>query len=363
VRASSQIAPALALALAFGCRGAPQVGDLQQVDPARSEVYGAGLLFASTNAVADWHGAMVIDGEGRQRWVRDNPPEEVLRVRRAGDDSLLVMLDSSADADGRVQRESLDGEVSDVIIAPEVHHDVLELPDGRWAWLEHVSGDAPLQGDPAAPISTDVVMVAEPGGEPEPLFSLFDDYPVEPWWVCSHMELGIRVRGHHQWTHSNSLALDPTRRDELLILARNLDAVLAVDWRTGTFLEQLGGRDSDAEVLDGAALGHPHMSQVTDDGHLLVFDNGLHAEGPSRVVELARGPEGLEVVWSVDHPDGGSVGYLGDARRLPGGNTLVVWSADARLTEVTPSGAIVWDLVLDDTKHIGRTELWVGALP
>ena len=338
------------LAALCACRPGPTV------DPARSEVYEAGVLFSSTDAAAEVHDATLLDGRGRVRWRR-SVPGKVLRIRRARDGKLLVMLDGTG-----VQRETLDGEVLDAVEAPDVHHDVLELDDGRWAWLEHDQRTTALGNDPSAPVATDTVAVAEPGGERARLFSFFDDYPVDPWWVCKHVEKDMRIQGHHQWTHSNSVVADPTDPERLLVLVRNFDAAVEVDATTGAFLGQLGGRDATLPLLD-QTLDHPHMSQITDEGHLLVFDNGLHTRRPSRVVELARTPDGLEEVWSFEHPEGESIGYLGDARRLPGGNTLIAWSSDARLTEVTPGGDIVWDLTLDDTKYVGRIELWEGFLP
>ncbi len=348
------------LPLLVACKAPPSIGEVRTVDPARSEVYGAGLLFASTNAAADVHDAALVDGEGRERW-RWAGEGEVLRIRRLGDDTVLLALDSTSEQTGTVQSETLDGEVIHQMSAPEVHHDVLELPDGRWAWLEHSNRQAPLDGV-TKPVSTDVVMVAKPGGNPAPLFSMFDDYPTDPWWVCSHVKKGARIPGYHQWTHSNSLVLSADGRT-LWMLARNLDALVGIDVATGAMVDQVGGRDATVPLDGEASLDHPHMSQLSDDGHFLVFDNRVHSKEPTRAVELAVGDDGAEVVWSYAHPQGNTIGYLGDVRRLPGGNTLIVWSAEGVFTEVTPGGEVVWELVLDDTKHIGRTELWEGKLP
>ncbi len=98
------------------------------------------------------------------------------------------------------------------------------------------------------------------------------------------------------------------------------------------------------------------MSEAWDDRTLL-FDNGNHGVNPvSRAVEYqvdeARGV--VEEVWSFDHPDGGDMTHLGDARRLPGGNTRISWSPDGILTEVTPGGDIVWEARVD--QKVGRIE-------
>lgn len=352
--------PVALLGLA-ACTRPDAVGDLRSVVPERSEIYHQGVLFSSTDTDAERHDASIVDGTGRLRW-RWEGEGEIARVRRDGDDTLLLVIDDTRETTGEIRRETLDGRILERIEAPDIHHDGLVLPDGRWAWLEHDERRARFDGRPGTPVATDRVMVAEPGGEPERRLSLFEDYPIAPWSACSHTRRGVKIPGYHQWTHSNSLVLSPDGTT-LWVIARNLDALLAFDARTGQVLEQVGGRDATVPLPEGVALDHPHGSHMPDNARLLVFDNGLHQRRPSRAVELDLATSPPTVVWDFAHPDGETIGYLGDVRRLPGGNTLVVWSSDAWMTEVTPDGEVVWSMVLDDTKHIGRTELWSGPLP
>jgi hypothetical protein len=226
-----------------------------------------------------------------------------------------------------------------------------------------VQGLSPRPADPDAAISTDVVMVAEEGGQGVPVFSFFDDYVVDPYWVCDHMKKGQRIRDHYQWTHSNSLVQAPGREGELGVLSRNLDGLVWFDLDTGAMQEQLGG-DHGTFAMD-TSFDHPHMSHAPTADSVLVFDNRLHSREDSRVVEVVmdRDAGTADVVWSYDHPEVDNIGYLGDARRLPGGNTLVAYTDERRLTEVTPEGDIVWELLVGGIKHIGRVELWEGELP
>jgi hypothetical protein len=79
-----------------------------------------------------------------------------------------------------------------------------------------------------------------------------------------------------------------------------------------------------------------------------MFDNGTHGPAPvvSRVVELALDPVAgtWREVWSLPDPLGRETGFLGDARRLPGGDTLVVWTPYADVAEYRPDGEVVWRL-------------------
>ena len=64
-------------------------------------------------------------------------------------------------------------------------------------------------------------------------------------------------------------------------------------------------------------------------------------------------------MWEYRHPEGLFVSHLGDARRLPGGNTLISWGPLGEITEITPAGEVVWALDTDGT--VSRAT-WVDAL-
>lgn len=344
----------------LACR-APVAGDVLVKDEARSEVASSAIVFSRVSADASSQQAMIIDGDGLTLWER-TVEGKVLRIRQSGDD-VLVAIDTARGVPGSIRRETLDGELLESIDAPDVHHDVLELADGKVVWLEHVRGrsDLPIEAD--APIATDAVMIADATGA-RVAFDFFTDYAEPPWWVCEHMQKGQRIPGHYQWTHSNSLVADPLDPGRLFVTSRNLDAILHIDLATGEVIDQIGGLYATISGPPETQLDHPHMSNAPAPGRLLVFDNRLHSREPSRIVELAVDAEAgtTELVWSYTHPEIGNIGFLGDAQRLPGGNTLIAWSDANRITEVTPEGDIVWEIALDGLKHIGRVELWSGEL-
>ena len=58
---------------------------------------------------------------------------------------------------------------------------------------------------------------------------------------------------------------------------------------------------------------------------------------------LAAGDGTAEEVWSYAN-EGVFVYILGEAARLPSGNTLIVWSTAGQVQEVTPGGELVWSL-------------------
>jgi hypothetical protein len=337
-------------------------------DPDRSEVAHAGVLTIAFRLDRDGDGlddegwALEIRGDGTVAWALTPPHgQRYGRASRARDGAILLMegLPEGADYVGRIVRWRPERGEIDAIDAPTSHHDVVELEDGRIAWLAHRFTEAALDPVGVVPVTGDTVVVAAAGGS-QVLVDTLDDYPVAPWWICAHNEYGRRIEGRHDLIHSNSLVPDPD--GGWLVMARYLDAVLRFD-EAGTFDWQLGGRDSDFELGLGAAFAHAHFTQAFRVGpsgdRLLIFDNGREhgAVTASRVVELAvdRAARQAEVVWEYRHPQSVHVGFLGDARRLPGGNTLIAWGALGTLTEVTPDGEEVW--AVDLGMPVGRVEL------
>jgi hypothetical protein len=113
---------------------------------------------------------------------------------------------------------------------------------------------------------------------------------------------------------------------------RNQDSVAVVNWPERRLVWAWGRGE----------LSGPHDATLLENGHILIFDNGL-VERRSRVVEVD--PLRNEIVWLYEAPEPGEffTPGRGSSQRLPNGNTLIAESADGRAFEVTPSGEIVWE--------------------
>lgn len=115
-------------------------------------------------------------------------------------------------------------------------------------------------------------------------------------------------------------------KGNLLVSLRTPSAILIADPDAGRILWLWGP----------ANLVYQHHPSLLDDGHVLVFDNGLQV---SRVVEVD--PLDNRVVWEYRAPDLFSA-TRGSAQRLPNGNTLITESNTGYVYEVTPEGERVW---------------------
>jgi hypothetical protein len=174
------------------------------------------------------------------------------------------------------------------------------------------------------------------------------------------MREGVWLPGAHEWSHANSLVWQEAEQ-AYYVHVRYWDALLRIG-ADGTLDWTLGGLHSDFTGVADLPL-HGHLSDAWEDG-VLVFDNGDHGDPEvSRVVEyrLDADARTFEEVWSVPEPEGRHATFLGDARKLPGGNVLVAWSPYGLLQEITPDGDVVWEAT---TEHVvGRVQLvpdWPG---
>jgi hypothetical protein len=133
--------------------------------------------------------------------------------------------------------------------------------------------------------------------------------------------------------HENLWGTHPIyARGNILISIRHQDTVAVFDWEKGELVWAWGQGEISA----------PHDAVVLQNGHFLIFDNGLGRLW-SRVLELD--PVKREVVWEYKAPvptDFYTAGR-GSNQRLPNGNTLITESAEGRAFEVTPGGDMVWE--------------------
>jgi hypothetical protein len=305
--------------------------------------------------------AVVVDARGRLRWWRGaEPGRRILRARRSRDGSAILWASIDEDptdrAPGLIIREPLDGTAPIVTVAPFLHHDFVETDDG-YAYLAYVDRDVRI-GVRNLPMTSDAVRLVALGGqgEVEEIFNFFDDWPAPPSQPCSHSVFGNFVPGRVEWTHSNSLV--PMEGGGWWILARYLDQVAAIG-PDGSLGAIVGGATPTIPFDgDGLPMAHGHFSQVTPDGHLLIFSNGDHEhqlEG-SRVVELAidEGAGVVREVWSAPEPEGRFAGFLGDAVRV-GDHTLIV-NPNRGVWEVDADGQPVRFSAHVDPIEIGRVE-------
>jgi hypothetical protein len=234
------------------------------------------------------------------------------------------------------------------------HHDVERAPDGRLVLLAFQRRRVP-EIHPEIDVRDDLLAVIDEEGTLGETRSLLEAFAASTD-VLRLLPLAPNRIGVVPWLdlfHVNSL--EWMRRPELvgrhpifdlgnvLVCSRHQNAVFVLDWARNRVVWAWGR---------GELLG-PHDARVLDNGHLLIFDNGM-GRGFSRVVEVD--PTSGSIVWEyrATPPESFYTMSKGSSQRLPNGNTLIADSDNGRAFEVTADGEIVWDWLCPHEVAPGR---------
>lgn len=75
------------------------------------------------------------------------------------------------------------------------------------------------------------------------------------------------------YAHFNAISIDP-KDNNFLCSYRDLDSILKIDRKTGDILWHLGGKLDDFGLTEDQQFRRQHNVSVTEDGSILLFDNG-----------------------------------------------------------------------------------------
>ena len=152
------------------------------------------------------------------------------------------------------------------------------------------------------------------------------DFPIHPGF------------GRYHWPLVNGL--DVSHEGLVLMSLRTTAGIIGVERTSGAVKLH----------IPPSVVSHQHAPMALDNGHILAFDNGNFRDGShvafSRVVEID--PATNAVVWQYadEMVNAFYTAFMGNAQRLPNGNTHITESATGRLFEVTAAGEVVWEYVI-----------------
>ncbi len=308
----------------------------------------------SINSTSEREVIVAIDRTGQVVWQRDMP-FGLMDCRLSRSNSLLVMASSGQIAElapdgsmiGRWYSElyhpdGIDGAISMPTL--KFHHTVNELPDNKLVSLSArlLSG---VNGDPDWPDTmVDTVIIFDRDGTVEIEFPLTDILDIDrhtygqyvPYWPLQGWN------GCADWSHGNSVTVDPAD-DNLIVSLRHQDAVIKVT-RTGELIWILSMADgwrppwSDKllTIDGGRPFTHQHDVGFTDDGTLLLFDNGTSSAFPPEPVTPLEDRESFALGYRIDAEAmsatevwryGGQAlpytSYVGGVTQTPNGNRFI----------------------------------------
>lgn len=232
--------------------------------------------------------------------------------------------------DGYIQQTRMNGEAVAQFPSPYAHHMFTQLPDGTLTFQQVDIRRYTPEGGQEEDWVGDAIAEIPPGGEAATVFSVWDVLTPS---FNQHMN-GPGLYPGRDWTHGNMVRYDPDTDQYLLSLAHAADILMIR--RTGFSVAEIWGTDG---LAAEPAFDHQHDPNWLPDGNLLMF---MTSEERSGAVEYQRDGDTLSEVWRHGF-DRQSVA-LGQARRLPNGNTFINYGSGQIMQEVGPDGAVYWEV-------------------
>ncbi len=222
------------------------------------------------------------------------------------------------------------------------HHDVEVLADGtiatlsfRWRNLPQISKQADVRDEQLLLLQEDGSLLAE--------YSLIDLLSANPQWQFLPVE-ATPIKGKRpriDLLHANSVVwMRPGWEQQnplfaegnVLVSMRHQNRVVILQPKTKKLLWSWGEKE----------LRGQHDATILDNGHILIFDNGL-GRNWSRVVEVDPTIKKIVWQWRAPRPEAFFTLARGAAQRLANGNTLLVDSDHGHAIEITHEGSLVWE--------------------
>ncbi len=216
------------------------------------------------------------------------------------------------------------------------HHDIAVAENGDIYSLVREEEFVSASGY-SIPILDEYVVVLSSNGEIKKKVSLFDIFKgeIRPG---KFVEIRRWMDDPQDVFHINTVEIVNRdidkigRKGNLLVCALKLDLVGIIDLDSQKIVWKWGP----------GSLSQPHHPALLENGHILIFDNGVERRY-SRVVELD--PSRKKIIWEYqsDPPQRFFSVSRGSSQRLPNGNTLITESDKGCVFEVTSGGEIVWE--------------------
>lgn len=306
------------------------------------------LLVTSIEAATGLTSVQIVDGQGQPVWWVPPAADRTGFARLRRDGGGVVYTGAGNDGVGAVLRTDWDGTTT-AWSAPDVHHDLYELEDGRVVvsrWDERVVDGERVAGEALTRIG--------PAGPEAVLWDSFDALPTTPnacWGVVRTPDGAIDA------VHVNGMDRDAAS-DRWLLSLYCQSSVIAVDGATGAVRWGAGGDAGTLTLRGDAGFGPQHAPRFVPGG-FRVYDNGRDVAAGSRVetwaVDEGAGTATRTSAWAP--PDGGYSAVLGAAESL-GEGMLVSTGLDGHVYVTDAAGGIVTVLELPD----GHVVSSVGAL-
>jgi hypothetical protein len=281
---------------------------------------------------------MIVDRQGRVVWAMEPVEERTSMHAHVARDGKTLFLDRSSfwttfdrGADSTIDQVTIDGDVVHTFETPGLHHPFDDMPDGSIAY-----GAAQADGSEKLEIVT-------------------PDDDTEEVWDCGDWRASIGSGGG---CNSNTLRYDEAS-NKFLFSFYNFNSIVEIDRDSGD-VERWWGHETGSYAFDpdDSAFWWQHGGYITSAGTLMTSTNETSG-GKATIVreyEIDDKTQTLHEIWSFGEDEGIYGGVMGEATRLPNGNTERNCGGTSRMQEVTPDGTVVWDIEWENgSADIGRS--------
>jgi hypothetical protein len=282
--------------------------------------------------------SVILDRQGRAVWAFETPSNRVTFQTQPSYDKKNILVDYDSfwgawdgGAASQVARIDIEGTELARYDTPGMAHPFTELPDGSilWGAIELFTGES-------------LERVDSKGVQTE----FFD---------CEGYLADLGVTSPN--CGSNAISWNEST-GTILYSNYNLDSIFELDTE-GNVLRTFG------QIPDSLAFDDPdttfwwqHGAHFLPDGRLLVSARRTETANETVVREYEVTKSELVEVWSFGEGEGVYGEIMGEARRLPGGNTLHNYGSTPRFREATSKGVVVWDLSWNDGLTVGHAAVY-----
>ena len=316
------------------------------------------LFIAPFHGFEEWHigYALILDNDGAPLFYRRAPGGVFdLKVQPTG---TLTYFDNSASVRGFVELDSTytrvnlwkmkNGYSTDLHglqLLPNGHALLMSYDDQYIDMSQYVPG-----GNPNALVTGYVIQ------EQDASHNVVFEWRSWDHFAFTDAADGIDLTAEFiDYVHGNAVEQD--QDGNLLISSRHMDEVTKIDRGTGDIIWRLGGKRNQFTFIDDPdGFSRQHDIRRLDNGNISLFDNGsTHSPPFSRAVEYVLDEEEMtaQLVWEYSEGPQNFSPAMGNAQRLPNGNTMIGWGFVREglrkriATEVRSDGSRAFEIFLD----------------
>jgi hypothetical protein len=271
--------------------------------------------------------AFIIDADGEIVWYYEAPGSTTRALMDYEGEHMWMLALNLLNSGGEMRYVSMDGVTrqSDVPGLDTAHHDFTVMPGGRIAALAWKEPGI----DPESEL-----LIRSPDGSVARRFTIGNNLFISE---------SFHANAIHYLAHDDSFTISDLNPNVLV----SVSSLGEPQWQLGGTCE--GAPAGSRCKTSTWELNHGH--QLLEDGTFVFFNNTN--DDTSHVLEFRVDASSTTFVADLQHDYAGSAfsSNLGDVQRLPGGNTLVTYSAVGRIEELDSS----WNLVQVFSVRVGYT--------